>query len=154
MTPSCPCSSSAAVDRWAYNLLCSRVMCLEALTLLLLPSACMNCLESESRLANTSTNFFLIKKFGGWIPQWFSGKESACHCRKHRFDPWSRKIPHAVEQLHVPQLLSLCPRACAPRQEQPPQWEAHARQLESSPHSSQLEKSLSSNEDPAHSKTK
>ena len=21
------------------------------------------------------------------------GKESACHCRKHRIDPWSRKIP-------------------------------------------------------------
>ena len=26
------------------------------------------------------------------IPRWFSGKESACQCRRHRFDPWVRKI--------------------------------------------------------------
>ena len=25
--------------------------------------------------------------------------ESACQCRGHRFNPWSRKIPHATEQL-------------------------------------------------------
>ena len=31
------------------------------------------------------------------LPWWLSGKESACHCRKHRFEPWSRKIPHATE---------------------------------------------------------
>ena len=45
-------------------------------------------------------------------------------CRGHRFNPWSRKIPHATEQ------LSLCgttteapvPRAWAP-QEKPLQWE-------------------------------
>ena len=24
---------------------------------------------------------------------WISGKESACQCRRHRFDPWVRKIP-------------------------------------------------------------
>ena len=29
----------------------------------------------------------------------FSGWESACQCRGHGFDPWSRKIPHAMEQL-------------------------------------------------------
>ena len=23
---------------------------------------------------------------------WFSGKESACQCRRHRFDPWVRMI--------------------------------------------------------------
>ena len=28
-----------------------------------------------------------------------SGKESACRCRRHGFDPWARKIPHAPEQL-------------------------------------------------------
>ena len=40
---------------------------------------------------------------------WLSGKESACQFRRHRFNPWSRKIPHATDQLtHVPQLLSLC----------------------------------------------
>ncbi|XP_059742049.1 sequestosome-1-like [Bos taurus] len=26
-------------------------------------------------------------------------KESTCHCRKHGFDTWSGKIPHAVGQL-------------------------------------------------------
>ena len=25
---------------------------------------------------------------------WLSGKESACQCRRHGFDPWSRRIPH------------------------------------------------------------
>ena len=33
------------------------------------------------------------------FPWWVSGKESACQCRRHGFDPWSRKIPHALEQL-------------------------------------------------------
>ena len=27
-------------------------------------------------------------------PWWLSGKESSCQCRRHEFDPWSRKIPH------------------------------------------------------------
>ena len=26
-------------------------------------------------------------------PQWLIGKESACQCSRHRFDPWVRKIP-------------------------------------------------------------
>ena len=30
---------------------------------------------------------------------WRSGWESACWCRGHGFEPWSGKIPHAVEQL-------------------------------------------------------
>ena len=55
----------------------------------------------------------------------------------HGFEPWSGKIPHAVEQLSPwPQLLSmraitteaLAPRAHAPQQEKPPQWEARAPQ--------------------------
>ena len=29
--------------------------------------------------------------------QWFSGKEAACQCRRHEFDPWSRKLPQAME---------------------------------------------------------
>ena len=37
------------------------------------------------------------KKTG--LPWWRSGKESACQCRGHGFEPWSGKIPHAVEQL-------------------------------------------------------
>ena len=30
---------------------------------------------------------------------WLQSKESACQCRRHRFDPWSSKIPKAAEQL-------------------------------------------------------
>ena len=33
------------------------------------------------------------------LPWWLSSKEFACQYRRHRFDPWTRKIPHAVEQL-------------------------------------------------------
>ena len=28
-----------------------------------------------------------------------SAEESACQCRRHRFDAWSGKTPHAAEQL-------------------------------------------------------
>ena len=27
------------------------------------------------------------------FPRWFSGKESACQCRRRRFDPWVGTIP-------------------------------------------------------------
>ena len=27
------------------------------------------------------------------LPKWLSGKESACQCWGHRFDPWVRRIP-------------------------------------------------------------
>ena len=51
---------------------------------------------------------------------------------------------------HVPQLLKpACPRARALHQEQPPQWKPCTPQLESSPHSLQLGRSLCSNKDPA-----
>ena len=62
------------------------------------------------------------------FPWWLSGKESACQCRGHGFDPWSRKIPRAVEQLSPGarnlQLRSPCaattdvhaPRVCAPQE--------------------------------------
>ena len=33
------------------------------------------------------------------LPWWLSGKESACQCRRCMFNPGSRKIPHATEQL-------------------------------------------------------
>ena len=45
------------------------------------------------------------------LPWWLSGKESTCQCRRHGFNPWSGKIPHATEQLSpLVQLLSLCSR--------------------------------------------
>ena len=33
----------------------------------------------------------MVKKLSG-LPQWLSGKESACQFRRHGFDPWVRKI--------------------------------------------------------------
>ena len=96
------------------------------------------------------------------LPWWFSGKESTYECRRHRFHPWSRKIPHAVwsNQAHAKQLLSqhsnnqelhllkaVGPRAHAPQQEKPPQREARKRQLEGSPHSPEREKIPQSKED-------
>ena len=69
------------------------------------------------------------------FPWWLSGKESACRCKNHGFDPWPRKIPHATEQLSPctptiePVLESpgaaaakaWVPRACARQQEKPVQ---------------------------------
>ena len=39
---------------------------------------------------------------------WFSGKESACQCRRHRrcvFDPWAGKMPWRREWLPIPVFL-------------------------------------------------
>ena len=75
--------------------------------------------------------------------------------RGHGFDPWSGKIPRAMEQ------LTLCTRTTKPMlchsrshhsekppQEKPPQWEAHALQGRVDA-SLQPEKSLHSSEGPA-----
>ena len=35
------------------------------------------------------------------LPWWLGGKEPACQCGRHWFDPWSGKIPHALEQLSM-----------------------------------------------------
>ena len=72
--------------------------------------------------------------------------------QRHRFDPWARKIPHALEQVS-PQPLGLCPRArepqllkpvCpethAPQQGRPLQWGVWARHRESGPYTPQPEK--------------
>ena len=34
----------------------------------------------------------MVREYMG-LPRWFSGKESACQCRRCRFAPWVRKIP-------------------------------------------------------------
>ena len=41
----------------------------------------------------------LSKSHGAGLPWWRSGWESACQCSRHRFEPWSRRIPHAAERL-------------------------------------------------------
>ena len=56
------------------------------------------------------------------VVQWL---RSTCQCREHEFDPWSRKIPRAAEQ------LSLCATTTEAHTlehvlgiKDPPQWEA------------------------------
>ena len=97
------------------------------------------------------------------LPWWLSSKESACQCRRHRFNPWSGKIPRAGEQLSPSTtttepvlrawgrklLTPSCPTASALQQEKPLQSEVRAPQLERSPLSLQQEKSPHSKEDPA-----
>ena len=70
--------------------------------------------------------FFLIKNFPEGRAWWLSTKESACQCRRHGFNSWSGKIPHAPEQLGScatttePVLWSLgttATEACAPQRE-------------------------------------
>ena len=34
------------------------------------------------------------------LPWWLSGKESACHCSRHEFRPWSGRIPYTTERLN------------------------------------------------------
>ena len=52
-------------------------------------------MENSIKLPQKAKNKITI-----WgLPWYLSTKESACQCSRHRFDPWSRKIPHATEQL-------------------------------------------------------
>ena len=75
------------------------------------------------------------------LPWWVSDKESPCQCGRHRFDPWSGTLPHAVEQtkpVHYnywacalePGSYSCWARvlcgARALQQEKPLQWDARA----------------------------
>ena len=39
------------------------------------------------------------------LPRWRSGKESACQCRRPRFDPWVRKIPWSRKWQPTPVFL-------------------------------------------------
>ena len=56
---------------------------------------------------------------------------------KNVFDPWSGKILHAMGQLSP---CAITIEAHTLQQEKPPQLEAQATELESSPHPPQLEK--------------
>ena len=66
----------------------------------------------------------------GELPWWFSGEGSICQYRRHRFDPWSGKIPHA------PELLSQCVATTEPVCLEPALYNKRSH------HSPQLEKSL------------
>ena len=51
------------------------------------PSWCRECFEQSS-----------AKIIGVGLPWWLSGKESTYQCRRHAFDPWSRKVPSLVQE--------------------------------------------------------
>ena len=42
---------------------------------------------------------YKLNSISSGLPWWCSGWESACQCRGHGFEPWSGRMPHAVEQL-------------------------------------------------------
>ena len=65
-----------------------------------------------------------------------------------------QKIPRAAGQISQPQLLIPLFRAHTLQQEKPPQWEARALQLESSPYSLQLEKAWKQQPRPSKAKKK
>ena len=78
----------------------------------------------------------------------------------HQFDPYSGKIPHASEQLspcttaadsrafELQLTEARVPRAHAPQQEKPSQWEAHTLQWRVAPARCILRKQVCSNKDP------
>ena len=95
-------------------------------------------LATKSRCSQVNNKYIKKKK-----------KESARQCRGRAFNPWSRRIPQATEQLSpcTTTTEAVYPGACALQKSL--QWEACTSQLESSPRLPQLDKSQRSNQDPA-----
>ena len=50
-----------------------------------------------SEFSGSNSILLLFNYF--WLPWWFSSKESACQCRRLRFDPCAGKIPWRREWL-------------------------------------------------------
>ena len=48
-------------------------------------------------------HYYLIQDLG--LPWWLSGKEFTCQCRRHRLDPWVRKMPWRRKWQHTPVFL-------------------------------------------------
>jgi len=69
---------------------------------------------------DTSKMFFSIfKGEGKGLPCWLHRKESTCQCKRHRFDPWSGKIPHASTSEAATREATTM-RSCAPQLERSP----------------------------------
>ena len=96
------------------------------------------CFHRQPPLARAGRNSYhplqQITWGGCGLPWWLSGKEFTCQCRRHGSDPWSRKIPHATEQLSpcatttepVLQSLGTASGACVPQSPCSPRREAAA----------------------------
>ena len=57
--------------------------------------------QSYTYTSFQASNCFFFKMSLKGLRWWHSGLESTYQCRGHRFKPWSRKIPYAMEQLSV-----------------------------------------------------
>ena len=98
-----------------------------------------------------SVYYWNLKTLFSGLPWWRSGWESACQCRGHGFEPWSGKIPHAVEQLGpwatITEPASLEPvlhkRGCDNERPTHRDEEWPLLAMKSGPHLPQLEKALS-----------
>ena len=55
--------------------------------------------EIKNSLQGLNNRFELAKKRIIGTSQVAQCLRSACQCQRHGFEPWSQKIPHAVEQL-------------------------------------------------------
>ena len=88
----------------------------------------------EGRLDNRMSMQTTLQKVSQGLPWWVCGEESTCQWRRHEFNPWSKKIPHAAEQLS-PCATTAEPvlRAYGQRLPQPPHPRAHAPQQETPP---------------------
>ena len=59
-------------------------------------SSCWSTLHEKECQGLETVDFSCSVASANWLPRWHSGKESVCHCRRHRrceFDPWVGKIP-------------------------------------------------------------
>ena len=55
----------------------------------------------QKRTQHCQATILQLKNKSHGRPWWFSDKEFAHYCRGHRFDPWSRMIPQAMEHLSL-----------------------------------------------------
>ena len=53
--------------------------------------------SSQCGCSNIVTEDKGVQDDTGGLPRWLSGKESACQCKRHKFDPWSGKSPHPTK---------------------------------------------------------
>ena len=76
------------------------------------PYCCVCCQQSCSgpSFSRAKSSVHTVNKISYWsgyckLSWWLRGKESACQCRRHRFDPLVRKIPWRKEWLSTPVFL-------------------------------------------------
>ena len=72
------------------------------------PLCSVHCLVVCAGISLKYLSGVAMKSDSQGLPWWLSGWRSTCQCRRHRFNPWSRKIPQASEQLNP------CTTICEP----------------------------------------